>query len=118
MTTLVNAPGRNRLIALLRTLGFPPSRDRGLLLWELIPPAVVALVVGAGVGLLLPTIVMQAVDLRIFTGGPLPVGLAPDPVLLGLFLGGFVLVVLGSVAAAVAVGRRQRIAAVLRIGEE
>ncbi len=118
MTTLVNAPGRNRLIALLRTLGFPPSRDRGLLLWELIPPAAVALVVGTGVGLLLPTLVTQAVDLRVFTGGPLPVGLAPDPLQLGLLLGGFVLVVLGSIAAAVAVGRRQRVAAVLRIGEE
>ncbi len=118
MTTLVNAPGRNRLIALLRTLGFPPTRDRGLLLWELVPPAAVALVVGTGVGLLLPTVVMPSIDLRTFTGGYLPVELVYDPVLLGSLLGGFVLVVLGSMMAAVAVGRRQRIATALRIGEE
>lgn len=115
MTSVVNAPARNRLIALLRTLGFPPRRDGSLMLWELGPITGAAVLAGTALGLVLPLAILGALDLSAFTGGQTEPELALNPLLLGGLLVGFLLVVLASVAGAVAAGRRQRLAAVLRM---
>lgn len=115
MTSVVNAPARNRLIALLRTLGFPPRRDGALMLWELGPITGAAVLAGTALGLVLPLVILGAIDLSAFTGGAMEPALALNPLLLLGLLVGFVVVVLVSVAGAVAAGRRQRLAAVLRM---
>lgn len=115
MTSVVNAPARNRLLALLRTLGFPPRRDGALMLWELGPVTGAALLAGTALGLVLPLVILDAVDLSAFTRGDAEPELALDPVLLLGMVAGFLLVVLASVAGAVAAGRRLRLASVLRM---
>ncbi|MFI5084422.1 MAG: FtsX-like permease family protein [Actinomycetales bacterium] len=116
MTSLANAPARNRLIGLLRTLGFPRSADKSLLAWELVPIATAAVLAGAVLGLVLPWLVRSAVDLRAFTGGSAQPPVTLDARLLGALVGGFVLVVTLAIAAAIKGGRRQQLAAVLKIG--
>lgn len=115
MTSVVNAPARNRLISLLRTLGFPPRRDGALLLWELGPIAAAAVFAGTALGLMLPFIILDSIDLSAFTGGENEPGLAVNPLLVAGLVAGFLVVVLASLAAAVAAGRRQRLASVLRM---
>ncbi|MDF9279232.1 hypothetical protein P4U43_15690, partial [Arthrobacter sp. EH-1B-1] len=115
MTSVVNAPARNRLIALLRTLGFPPRRDGALMLWELGPITGAAVLAGTALGLVLPLVILGAIDLSAFTGGAVEPALALNPLLLLGLLTAFLVVVLVSVAGAVAAGRRQRLAAVLRM---
>ncbi|NJC23124.1 putative ABC transport system permease protein [Arthrobacter pigmenti] len=115
MTSVVNTPARNRLISLLRTLGFPPRRDGALMLWELGPIAAAAILAGTALGLVLPLIILDSIDLSAFTGGEDEPALAINPLLVLALVAGFMVVVLASLAAAVAAGRRQRLAAVLRM---
>lgn len=118
MTLMVGAPARDRLVAVLRTLGLERRGTRGLVAWEIGPWALAALVVGALLGLAVPALVLAAVDLTPFTGGEAQPSLAIDPALLGLVAGGFVVVVVAAVAASTALSRRTNLAAELRIGEE
>ncbi|SDH43497.1 putative ABC transport system permease protein [Arthrobacter subterraneus] len=113
MTAVVNAPARNRLIALLRTLGFPQRRDGALMLWELGPMTGAAMLAGTMLGLLLPLVILGALNLSAFTGGSVEPALALHPGLLLGLMAGFLLVVAASVVGAVTAGRRQRLAAVL-----
>lgn len=115
MTSVVNAPARNRLLALLRTLGFPRQRDGALLLWELGPIAAAALVAGTLLGFILPLLILDSIDLAAFTGGGPQPGITVDITLTLWLLAGFLAVTAFSIAAAVAVGRRQRVATVLRM---
>jgi putative ABC transport system permease protein len=69
MTLVLGAPARGRLLALLGALGFRRSRELPIILWEVAPAVAVALPVGLGVGLLLPFVVIPAVDLTGFVGG-------------------------------------------------
>ena len=69
MTLVLGAPARGRLLALLGALGFRRSRELPIVLWEVAPAVAVALPVGVGVGLLLPFIVIPAIDLTGFVGG-------------------------------------------------
>ncbi|WP_251153234.1 FtsX-like permease family protein [Cellulosimicrobium sp. Marseille-Q4280] len=118
MTLMIGAPARDRLVAVLRTLGLERRGTRGLVAWEIGPWALAALVVGALLGLAVPALVLAAVDLTPFTGGDAQPSLAVDPALLGLVAGGFVVVVVVAVAASTALSRRTNLAAELRIGEE
>ncbi|WP_454044514.1 FtsX-like permease family protein [Cellulosimicrobium sp. Marseille-Q8652] len=118
MTLMIGAPARDRLVAVLRTLGLERRGTRGLVAWEIGPWALAALVVGALLGLAVPALVLAAVDLTPFTGGDAQPSLAVDPALLGLVVGGFVVVVVAAVAASSALSRRTNLAAELRIGEE
>jgi putative ABC transport system permease protein len=69
MTLVLGAAARGRLLALLAAVGFRRSRELGLILWEVAPAVVVALPIGAAVGLALPWIVLPALDLTGFVGG-------------------------------------------------
>jgi putative ABC transport system permease protein len=118
MTLMIGAPARDRLVAVLRTLGLERRRTRGLVAWELGPWVLAAVVVGAGLGVAIPALVLATVDLTPFTGGDARPPLTVDPALLGVVVGGFVLVVAAAVAVSTALSRRTNLAAQLRIGEE
>lgn len=118
MTLVLGAPSRGRLLALLGALGFRRSRELALIVWEVAPAVAFALPIGAAVGVVLPFVVIPAVDLTGFVGGtdqPLVRlgGLLPVWVVLG-FLGVTVLALL--IAALVA--RRVTAAGTLRTIDE
>lgn len=118
LVQLISAPARGRLIAVLRTLGLPPRQGRGLSLWELGPLVLAAAVVGALVGVLVPWLLSQAVDLRSMTGGTRQPDLALDPVLFGGVTGAMLLVLLATSLVAATVAARSDITRQLRMGEE
>ncbi|GGM26630.1 FtsX-like permease family protein [Promicromonospora citrea] len=116
MTLMLAAPARARLLAVLQTLGLSPRQGRGLVGWEIGPWAVIALLVGAVLGVAVPWLVLAAVDVTALTGGAVQPAPEYDPVLLGAAAVGFVAVVLVAVGVAAALGRRGEVAAQLRMG--
>lgn len=116
MTLMLAAPARARLLAVLQTLGLSPRQGRGLVGWEIGPWAVVALVMGTVLGVVVPELVLAAVDVTALTGGPTQPDAQYDPALLGAAAVGFVVVVLASVGVAAALSRRGEVAAQLRMG--
>jgi putative ABC transport system permease protein len=117
LALVVSAPERTRLLSRLRTLGLAGRQVGWLVVWEVAPLAVTALVAGAVMGVLVPWWVLPAVDLRAFTGGSAQPVLTVDWVRVRLILGGFVLVTAVSLAIAVASNRRLRLGSVLRVGD-
>ena len=118
MTLVLGAPARGRLLALLGALGFRRSRELPIVLWEVAPAVVVALPVGVGVGLLLPFVVIPAIDLTGFIGGALQPavrlgGLAPL-----IVAAGFLVVTALAVLLAALVARRVTAARTLRSIDE
>ena len=118
LSLLVSAAPRERLLALLRTLGLSRRQSRGIVAWEVAPSAIVALVAGALLGLALPFITLVGVDLRAFTGGLIQPGVSIAPLPLVLLVGGFALIVVVAATIAMAVGRRANIASTLRTSGE
>jgi putative ABC transport system permease protein len=116
MTLMLAAPARAKLLAVLQTLGLSSRQGRGLVGWEIGPWAVVALVVGAVLGVAVPSLVLAAVDVTALTGGLVQPDPQYDPLLLGAAAAGFVAVVLASVGIAAALSRRGEVAAQLRMG--
>ncbi|WP_193509483.1 FtsX-like permease family protein [Cryobacterium sp. BB736] len=118
MTLVLGTASRERLLALLSTLGASRRVGRGLIGWELGPIAVTALVVGSLLGVGLPFVVLAGVDLRGFTGGTLQPAYAVDPLVLVGALLGFLLATAALTAVSLMVTRRARAATVLRTVEE
>lgn len=118
VTLVLGARPRRRILALLQTLGSPPRAGRGLVVWELAPAGVAALIVGGLLGALLPVLLASVIDLRPFTRGVDPPPYSVDPIVLLATLGGFAAVTLLVTWAALAISRRARVAAVLRTVEE
>ncbi|MFE5335427.1 FtsX-like permease family protein [Isoptericola sp. NPDC056573] len=106
LTLVLAAPDRERLLAVLRSMGARRSESRGLVAWEVAPWALGALVVGALVGVVVPALLRARVDLTALTGGGPQPALTVDPVLaVGGVVGFVATVVVGAVLATVA-GRR------------
>jgi putative ABC transport system permease protein len=99
-------------------MGLTRAQSRGIAAWELAPAAIVAVVMGAVLGVVLTLVVLAGVDLRAFTGGIAQPPVSVDPLLLAAITGGFVLVVTGAAVTAAAAIRRINIAATLRTSEE
>lgn len=118
LALMISGPARERLLALLRTLGLTRSQSRGITGWEIGPTAIVAIVTGCILGAALPLIVLAGVDLRPFTGGVMQPVITLDPVLLGIVVGGFALLVVVATAIAMAAARRVSLARSLRTSEE
>ena len=118
MTLLMGAPARTRLLAILRTLGLGPRQARGVVAWELAPLGVVAILAGAVLGVLVPWVVLSAMDLRALTGGDEQPALVLDPLVLGGVLGGVALMAALAVLVSATVSRRADLATELRMGEE
>jgi putative ABC transport system permease protein len=118
MTLTLAAPGRRRVIALLRTLGAPPRSATSLALWEVGPPAIAAVIAGTVFGAVVPLVVLGGVDLRSFTGSSVQPGYHVDAATLGLTLGGFLVLALVFTFGALLASRRVRAGSALRTVEE
>lgn len=66
----LSAPARRELLVRLRTMGLAPRGDWRLGVGEVLPLALTAAVVGAGLGCLVPGLLGGALDLAPYTGGP------------------------------------------------
>ncbi|HWM33529.1 MAG TPA: FtsX-like permease family protein [Pseudolysinimonas sp.] len=117
LASIAAATARNRLVGVLRILGMSPRQLRAIQAWELGPVAITAVLVGTGLGLLLPLIVTSVLDLRPFVGGRYPPGPSIDPLWVGGAIGAFVLVVVLAGVIAAAFGRRFAPAGTLKMGE-
>jgi putative ABC transport system permease protein len=118
LASVTAAASRHRILGVMRTLGMSPRQVGGLILWELGPVAVTAVLAGTALGLVLPWIVTSALDLRAFVGGvasPLP---TVEPLAVAVAAAGFILVVALAGAIAVAIGRRLDPSTILRMGAE
>jgi putative ABC transport system permease protein len=98
-------------------MGLSGAQGRGLLVVELVPSVLVAVLAGGLVGVLLPAALRPALGLDAFTGG-VGARVHIDP----LLAGGSVALVVVALATAVLVenltNRRLRLGAALRLGEE
>lgn len=115
---VMTADDRRAAAAVLRTLGLRPRQLRTLTAWELGPVVVVALLLGAAVGIGIAALMLATVDFRALTGGSLDPALYLDP----LWIGGVGVGLLLAAALAVALSSwfagRTNIAQELRLGEE
>lgn len=118
LSLLISAPARERLLALLRTLGLSSGQARGITAWETVPAAIVAILAGCALGAALPFLVLAGVDLRLFTGGSQQPPVTVDPLLLLAVVGGFVVLVAASTVAAIGIARRVSVVRALRTSEE
>ncbi|GAA3907671.1 FtsX-like permease family protein [Microbacterium invictum] len=118
VTLVLGSRARQRILALLQTLGAPPRTGSRLLAWELVPAGLAALVVGGVFGALLPLLLSAVIDLRSFTTGDVAPAYRVDPLILLLTVGGFIAVTAGATLAALAIARRARAAAILRTVED
>ncbi len=118
LALLVSSRPRERLFALLRTLGLSGQQSRGIVAWEVGPSAVIAVIAGAILGLALPLVVLAGVDVRSFTGGTIQPRETFDPLVLLALVGGFFIVVAGAALLAIAAARRVDIARTLRTSGE
>lgn len=117
LTLVVGAPARAATLGVLRTLGVRPREETQLVLWEIVPLLLIAVVGGSLVGAALGPIVLGSVDLRAFTGGTRQPELVVDPLLLAGGLGGLVASTAIAVVIAVVLARRRTLASVLRMGD-
>ncbi len=118
LALMMSGPARERLLALLRTLGLTPRQAGGITGWEIGPTAAVAIIAGLALGAVLPLIVLADVDLRPFTGGVVQPVVQIIPWLMGLIIGGFSLIVVIAATIAMAAARRVSLARTLRTSEE
>ncbi|TNC18439.1 ABC transporter permease [Georgenia sp. 311] len=118
MTQLMGAPARGRLLAVLRTLGLDRRQARGIVAWELAPLAVVSVVAGGVLGVLVPWVVLGAMDLTALTGGAEQPALVVDHVSAGAVLGGVLVVTAAAVLVSTMMSSRADVATELRMGEE
>lgn len=115
---VMTANDRRAAGAVLRTLGLTPRQLGSLTAWELGPVVLVALILGAGVGIGVAALMLGTVDFRALTGGALAPTLHLDP----LWVGGVGAMLLLATALAVGISSwlagRTNIANELRLGEE
>ncbi len=109
LTLVLGSRAREQLLANLRTLGITRRRERAILGWEIGPIAAVTLVVGVIFGMVLPAIVLAGVDLVQFTGGSRQPTIVLDPVVPGLVVVGFLVLVLVATLLAAALGSRKTV---------
>lgn len=118
MTLVLGGPDRSRILTLLRMLGGGRREAVAIGAWEIAPPAAVALVVGAVLGVALPLVVLAGVDLRGFTGGRIQPALAIDAAPTLALVLGFVVVTALFTFIALGASRRARAGTILRTVEE
>ena len=115
---LMGASARTSLFAVLRTLGLSQRQARGLTAWELGPLVTMAFLVGAALGLVVPWLLLRAIDLTGLTGGSQQPALAIDWLVLGPVALGILVAVMLAVAVSAALSGRADLAGQLRRGEE
>jgi putative ABC transport system permease protein len=105
---------RARDLGHLRVLGLSRRQVLGLMAVEQVPPAVLALVVGAGLGAAIVLLIALGVDFAPFTGPDAPGGLQVDWPAVALLAAGLLAVVGGAVGVAGLGAMRLDLAGVLR----
>lgn len=117
LATVAASATRGRTVAVLRILGADARQQRGVLLWELAPPVIAAVLVGTAVGFALPAVLARLIDLRPFVGGIAPPAPTIDPASIVLALGTVLVFALAAGAVAFVLGRRASVATTLKMGE-
>lgn len=118
LTLVVGRPARDRLLPLLSTLGLRRRGERALVAWEIGPVVVSAVVAGALLGIVLPIVVLPAIDVGAFTDTDRQPGIVIDPWLITGVLGGAMLVAVIAAWVAASVGGRVDAARAMRKEEE
>jgi putative ABC transport system permease protein len=108
---------RAKNLSLLQTLGMNPRDARRLLIVEMLPTVLVALVAGLLAGLAMLALVGPGLDLRPFTGSLISPPLATSFTQLLGVTGLTALAVAIALIAAIFGDRRRRLAPALRVGE-
>lgn len=117
LMVVADSASRGRALSRLRTMGLSARQGRGLLVYELGPPLLAAVLAGVPAGVLLPWLLGPALGLDAVTAGVA----ARVEVPWWLPAGALALVVLGLLTAVLVehvTNRRQRLGEVLRLGEE
>jgi putative ABC transport system permease protein len=117
VTAVSGTRARNRLFGVLRALGLDRRQMARLAGWEQAPPALTAVLIGGGFGVLLAALTGGVVDLRAFTGGADRPGLTVQLWGLLAVIGGFLLVVVLAIGVSSLLARRAGAASVLRMEE-
>lgn len=115
---LMGAAARTSLFTVLRTLGLRQRQARALTAWELGPLVAMAFVVGAALGVLVPWLLLRAIDLTGLTGGTSQPGLSLDWMVLGPVILGILATVAIAIGVSAALSGRADLVAQLRRGEE
>jgi putative ABC transport system permease protein len=118
LASVAAAGARNRMVGVLRVLGMNARQVRSLVGWELTPVAVLAVLVGTGLGLSVPYLVTAILDLRVFVGGRIQPAPVIDPVWITAAVGAFILVVALAAFIAGAIANRFVPAGALKMGDE
>lgn len=108
---------RGRDLGYLRTLGLSRRQVAGLIAVEQVPPAVVALLVGIGLGVAITWLIAPGVDFSPFTGPGAAVGPQVDWMVVSAVAVGLLAVVGVAVAAVGLLARRMNLGAVMRLEE-
>ncbi|MBO0684582.1 MAG: FtsX-like permease family protein [Candidatus Dormibacteraeota bacterium] len=108
---------RGRDLGYLRTLGLSRRQVAGLIAVEQVPPAVVALLVGVGLGVAITWLIAPGVDFSPFTGPGAATGPQVDWMVVSAVALGLLVVVGAAVAAAGLLARRMNLGAVMRLEE-
>ncbi|HET8752095.1 MAG TPA: FtsX-like permease family protein [Gaiellaceae bacterium] len=116
LLALIASRSRARDLALVRTMGGSPRNVLELAAVELVPPLLVALALGIGLGVALAHLVAPAIDFSFFTGDTARLLSVPWAPTLGL-AGGAVAAVAAAVAVTSARARGAELSRVLRFGE-
>lgn len=115
---LMGATARTSLFAVLRTLGLSQRQARGLTAWELGPLVAMACAVGAALGLIVPWLLLRAIDLTGLTGGAEQPALAVNWLVLGPVALGILAAVALAIAVSATMSGRADLTTQLRRGEE
>jgi putative ABC transport system permease protein len=108
LALVLTARSRSHLLATLRTLGMHRRQVGAVAALELTPLVVAVVVSGWVVGAVLPYLLVPAIDLTAFTGGPAAPHTRLDLARAGALGIGMVLVVAVAIAVATAVERHRR----------
>ena len=117
LALVLTAESRAGLLATLRTLGIDRRQARGLLALELAPMVGVVVIVGLAVGVMLPYLLVPAVDLTSFTAGVDAPSPRLDPLVAVVLAVGLVAVVAIAVTLTGLVQRR-RLGDAVRMGAD
>lgn len=117
VTAVSASRSRNRLLSVLRLLGFDHRQVTQLAAWEQAPPALTAVLVGGGFGVGLAALIRGVVDLRAFTGGTVQPDLAVQPWGLVAVIGGFLLVTALAIGVSALLARQASAAVLMRTEE-
>ncbi|KRC65205.1 hypothetical protein ASE12_10765 [Aeromicrobium sp. Root236] len=118
LTLVRGEASRSRQTALLDAMGEPRRRSRWLVAWEVGPLALLAVTSGVLFGLLLPKVVLGAIDLRAFTTATVQPTIHIDPVATLLIAAGVLAAVAVGTFLAATATRRQELSRLLRMTED